>query len=128
MKAYSNIGPPRIAPGSFGFVAMPMAMVPPSSAASRAATASAAAMPSQGMIACSMPGSFFRNRPPEAMTMWSAVTVSPVSVVIVRVRASSPVTEAFRNRTRWRAKNRASGSFSASARRRPAGIQIEEGR
>ena len=99
MKAYSNIGPPRIAPGSFGLVAMPIAMVPPSSSASRAVIASAETMPSQGMMAFSIPGSLRRKRPPAAIRICSAPMTSPVSVVISRRAAFSPVTLARRWRT-----------------------------
>ena len=56
----SNIGPPRTAPGSLGLDAKPIAMVPPSIAASRSRMASAEAMPSQGTSACSIPGSLRR--------------------------------------------------------------------
>ena len=75
----SNIGPPRTALGSLGLAPNPTAMVPLSMARSRSRIRSAASMPSQGVIACSMPGSFLMKRPPLAITSASLGT-SPAVV------------------------------------------------
>ncbi len=84
-------------------------------------------MPSQGVMACSMPGSFLMKRPPVAITSASFPTAPPV-VCTVRPPSSRPVTSAATWRTRMRSKNGASGTISCSRVRRPLGIQMMPGR
>ena len=57
------------------------------------AIARRAAMPSQGRIACSMPGSFLMKRPPQAMISPS-FRIGPAVVSTVRPPSSSPVASA----------------------------------
>jgi hypothetical protein len=73
--------------------AKPTAMVPPVIARSRSRICSAAAMPSQGVMACSMPGSFLMKRPPVAITSASFAT-SPAVVCTLRPSGERPVTSA----------------------------------
>ncbi len=89
----SNIGPPRTALGSLGLPPKPMAMVPPFISRNRSRIFSAAAMPSQGVMACSMPGSFLMKRPPLAITSASLAT-SPAVVSTSRPPSRRPVTSA----------------------------------
>ena len=79
-KRNSNMGPPRIAEGSFGLPAKPMAMVPLCIRFSRSLIRTAAGMPSQGVMTCSMPGSFRMKRPPVAMIRPSFSISAPASV------------------------------------------------
>ncbi|MPN26109.1 hypothetical protein SDC9_173533 [bioreactor metagenome] len=123
----SNIGPPRTALGSFGFPAKPTAIVPPVISRSRSRMRSAAEMPSQGVMACSMPGSFLMKRPPVARTRPS-LTTSPVLVCTVRPSSARPVTSAETKRTRWRCRKPSNGTIRSSRRRKPLGIQMMPGR
>ena len=123
----SNIGPPRTALGSLGLAPKPTAMVPPLISRSRSRMRSAAAMPSQGVMACSMPGSLRMKRPPLAITSVSLAT-SPALVCTTRPSADRPVTLAARWRTFMRAKKLSSGTTRSARVRRPLGIQMIPGR
>jgi hypothetical protein len=88
---------------------------------------SAAVMPSQGVIACSMPGSFLMKRPPVAMTSASLVT-SPRPVCTARPPSAKPVTSAGWNSTSMRRRKLSSGTTRSARVRRPLGIQMIPGR
>ena len=122
----SKIGPPRMALGSWGLPAKPMAMAPPSMALRRSRICWAAAMPSQGVRACSIPGSFFRKRPPEAMMSPSLMT-SPALVSRTRPPSRRPVASAAKWLTRMRRKNFLSVMRRSSPLRSPQGTQISPG-
>ncbi len=122
----SNIGPPRMAWGSFGLPAKPMAIVPPSISRRRSRMRSAAAMPSQGVMACSMPGSFLMKRPPEA-TMSPSLGTGSWLVWSRRPPSLSPVASAATWVTPMRRKYFPSGIRRSAPLRNPEGIQIRPG-
>ena len=84
-------------------------------------------MPSQGVMACSMPGSFLMKRPPVAMSS-ASLGSAPALVSTVRPPSCRPVTSAATWRTPMRWKNGSSGTMSCSRVRRPLGIQMMPGR
>ena len=112
--------------GSFGLPEKPMATVPPSSACSRSRIASAAGMPSHGVMACSMPGSFLMKRPPLAM-MSPSLVMSPSVVASVRPSALSPVASAARCVTPMRRKKALRSMRRSSPVRSPDGTQMSPG-
>ena len=124
----SNIGPPRTAVGSFGLPAKPTASVPPFISRRRSRMRSAAAMPSQGVMACSMPGSFLMKRPPVAMTS-ASLTTSPLRGRARREPSSlRPVTSAAMEAHTLRRRKLSSGITRSSRVLRPLGIQMMPGR
>ena len=123
----SNIGPPRTALCSFGLAPKPTAIVPCCMVRRRSRICSAAAMPSHGVMACSMPGSLRMKRPPEA-TIRPSVCTMPLLVCTVRASSDRPVTCAATCSTCMRRKKFSSGTISCSRVRRPAGIQMVPGR
>ena len=86
----SNMGPPRMAEGSLGLPEKPMAMVPLCKSLKRSRIFSLAGMPSQGVMTCSIPGSFFIKRPPDAIIKPSFL-ISPESVTTIRPASFRPV-------------------------------------
>jgi hypothetical protein len=123
----SKIGPPRIAVGSFGLPAKPSAMVPDSSSATRVRRRSTGAMPSQGRMASSMPGSFLMKRPPQAM-MRPSLATGPVLVSTLRPPSASPLASAATNWMSFSRRNLSSGTTRSCALRLPEGSQIRLGR
>ena len=120
------MGPPRMALGSWGLPAKPRAMAPPSMARNRSRICCAAAMPSQGVRACSIPGSFFRKRPPLAM-MSPSLATSPAVVSRMRPPSRSPVASPATWVTPMRRKKLSRGRRRSSPLRSPEGTQISPG-
>jgi hypothetical protein len=87
---------------------------------------STAAMPSQGRMACSMPGSFLMKRPPQAMTRPSLCT-GPAVVSTVRPPCSSPVASPATKRCAA-PEEISRGMRRSSGLRLPEGSQIRLGR
>ncbi|SFV87869.1 hypothetical protein MNB_SUP05-SYMBIONT-5-672 [hydrothermal vent metagenome] len=123
----SNIGPPRIALGSFGLPAKPMAILPPSIALTLSRIFSAALKPSQGVMAFSIPGNFLINRPPEAIINASLSTRAPLSSTTVLPSSSKLVTLLATWRTFIRLKKLSNGTTISFLSAAPDGTQIKLG-